>query len=654
MSKRLSTKFLIAVLKNHLWWLDVFYPILLGLGLFAALSYVVYSGPRQSRLSLRLEKRLLEFSLREGSGRAPAKPDMVRIITPLWRESDDVSVDAGKVIEFYAESIEHLSAAKIPFVLVHWQAEVRGSYDKVFDRLQRVVSAVSPATKLYFVASPQQIEQIPLAFRQTSNWLNDSLCDEIRETQLDCSYVPEYQGWVIQQIFQNANPNLAASAVGSSWLSDQLANGFSGYVLNISSPNSVSRQRMSKLGSINALPNKLQVAIISAELERDSQNLKEMSESVFNARQNRVRTVYDGRSFDDKKTVSGTPFHVFWALIAQMLVDEHTINIPSSIINLVWTIIFCLFLVTVMFRGHVLTTIVVFCLFAILAPLVNSIGVKYLSFYWPLFDSLYFGLFVLLSSGLVRLSWVTVQRWRLEAQMRLHSHVTDLKSNFVSLLSHNLNTPVAKMQGMLDVLRKTSQQLPEDETLISAEALVAKLEISIRSVLIAAALEEGIRNESSRRPDHILADFIGSAAGTLRRLGINLCMKPIAAGDEALIVLPVSFDLRALNGALLSLAALFHRANKVGEILVALNLSQDAAGTVFSWEFRSADLFPDKSVLDNLGSDGAKQIRRIAGGEFFSEVMAVFVNLLVDAYAGEIEVIPVGEGGEIKLKLRPN
>jgi hypothetical protein len=94
-----SPKFLFKFLKKNLWWLDVLYPLALGLSIFAALSYVVYSGPRQSRLSLRLEKQLMESSLAKASGRPAVNADMVRIITPLWRLTDEELVSADKLIE---------------------------------------------------------------------------------------------------------------------------------------------------------------------------------------------------------------------------------------------------------------------------------------------------------------------------------------------------------------------------------------------------------------------------------------------------------------------------------------------------------------------------------------------------------------------------
>ncbi|MBM4251936.1 MAG: hypothetical protein FJ146_08185 [Deltaproteobacteria bacterium] len=645
--------FMIEILRKHLWWLDVLYPLALGLGLFAALSYVVYSGPRQSRLSLRLEKRLMEYSLVKSSGRPAVNPDMVRIITPLWRLTDEELSTGDKLIEFYADSIEHLSAAKIPLVIIHWQAEVRGSYDNVFDKLQRVVASTSGETKIFFVASPQQIEQIPILLRQDTVWLNDSPCDEAKEIQIDCSYVPEYEGWVVQRIFENANPGLASTAIGSGWLSDQLANGFTGYVLNLTPPQGVSRQRLSKLGSINALPNKLRVAIVSAEIERQQEALKSVNYSGLKQNLSGLRTVYDHASNGVAETMRSTPVQVFWALIAQMLVDESMVQIPKAKAIISWTAVYCIGLGAAMLFGHVLTAILAFCLFALLAPSLNALTIRLFGFYWPLFDSLYFGIFALMAAGLVRLSWITIQRWRLEAQMNLHAHVTDLKSNFISLLSHNLNTPVAKMQGMLDVLRKTVQNIPKGSTLNEAEALATQLELTIRGVLIAAALEEGALSEAARRPDHIVAELAGTATNTLRRLGITLIIQPIVAKDEALISLPLLFDLRALNAALIALAALFYRRGSEGEIMVAAALSQDDRGVVLTWEFRSHELFPPVAALEQLTATSPKQIRKVGGTEFFAEVLAVFVRLLIGCYDGTVEVFSKNHGGSIEISLRP-
>jgi hypothetical protein len=130
-------------------------------------------------------------------------------------------------------------------------------------------------------------------------------------------------------------------------------------------------------------------------------------------------------------------------------------------------------------------------------------------------------------------------------------------------------------------------------------------------------------------------------------------MRPIVASDESLILLPLSFDMRALNGALLSLAALFYRRHVVGEVVVAAKLSQDEKGVVFAWEFRSNELFPSKEVLEQLTDVSPKQIRKVGGSDFFAEVMAVFVNLVIGCYDGTIAAKAEGEGGAIKLTVRP-
>lgn len=82
-----------------------------------------------------------------------------------------------------------------------------------------------------------------------------------------------------------------------------------------------------------------------------------------------------------------------------------------------------------------------------------------------IFDSFYF--WIPISSALVsivstymiflgyKLSLKENQAWKLEQEKRLSSEVEQLKSNFVSLISHDLKTPIAKIQGICDRLLNT-------------------------------------------------------------------------------------------------------------------------------------------------------------------------------------------------------
>ncbi|MFH1262238.1 MAG: ATP-binding protein [Pseudomonadota bacterium] len=53
-------------------------------------------------------------------------------------------------------------------------------------------------------------------------------------------------------------------------------------------------------------------------------------------------------------------------------------------------------------------------------------------------------------------------RWRYQEEARLLSEVETLKDNFMSLVSHNLKTPIARIQGIVEMLLAAKEQNPKN------------------------------------------------------------------------------------------------------------------------------------------------------------------------------------------------
>ncbi len=425
------------------------YPLALGLLIVAALSYIVYSGPRQSRLSLKMEKDLIEFSLAKASGQAIKNPRDVLVVSvggadlPVGLAASD-ALYFGKVMDLYVGMIQTLSQQGLPLIFVHWDTEIRSGDELAYDRLAQTLESISERTKVFFVTSASRLGRVPLNVLNRSTWLNDSYCDEQTEVQIDCSLVPDYGDWVVQQILNNVRPDLAADAMSAPWVSERLANGFPSYLLNLNPPQAMvtksAHEILQSPGSVSGY----RVAFIGNDIKPTG------SIDAQKEKDHKVKTIYNRGDSGD--SVGGIAPHLFWALLAQMFVDESMINMPSNFLMIFYNVLICILLFTAMVSGDGAIGLVCLLGYMFIAPLLNAAGMRFWRFYMPLFDSYYFGLFAIIVAGLGRLSWVTVQRWRLESKRRFNAQVADLKANFISLLSHNLNTPVAKMQGMLETV----------------------------------------------------------------------------------------------------------------------------------------------------------------------------------------------------------
>lgn len=116
------------------------------------------------------------------------------------------------------------------------------------------------------------------------------------------------------------------------------------------------------------------------------------------------------------------------------------------------------------------------------------------------FDSFYFwipitsALVSIISTYMVFLGYKLAlkenQAWKLEQEKLLSSEVEQLKSNFVSLISHDLKTPIAKIQGICDRLLATPELIEEiREGLNSLRKESSELHRYIQTILKISRLE---------------------------------------------------------------------------------------------------------------------------------------------------------------------
>jgi signal transduction histidine kinase len=467
--------------------------------------------------------------------------------------------------------------------------------------------------------------------------------------QLDCSFVPDHNDWVIQEVLKQVAPELAASAARSSWVTEQLANGFPDYILNLSPPSSLQHLSFQELLTRPLNEGGYQAAFVGADATGA------ISGTRLSAASAKAKTVYSSQLGSTE--VTGTPLHIFWAMIAQMFIDRTMVALPSTTTGIAFTAVVCvlLFVITLLING--LLGMLLFLSYGAMAPLLNAVALRSAHFYMPLFDSYYVGLLVLLVAGLLRLSWVTLQHWRLEAQRRLHGHLADLKGNFVSLLSHNLNTPVAKIRGMLELLRKLSVKTDWEDGARQAESVATQLEYAIRSVLIAAALEEGVLNETTRTPQNIVDEWTASSTSSLRSLGIQLTVHQVLSDDEALLLMPLTFDMRALAAAISSMVALFHNQRRRVTVDVTMHMRQvESAENVpaeLLIELRAIGGFVPPVAVAIMTDPARRKVRASSGEQFFAEVLATLIQLVAVTYDGKISVEALGDGGRILASFRP-
>jgi signal transduction histidine kinase len=338
----------------------------------------------------------------------------------------------------------------------------------------------------------------------------------------------------------------------------------------------------------------------------------------------------------------------FWGGFLYLLIKDSLIAMPPFLLSAALSIVFAMLLILITIRVSVASGLLTYVGFAVAMPMVNGILLRQANLYVPLFESLFFGLSLFLFAGFGRLSFAAYDRLAIIEKRRLHAYSADLKGNFISLLSHNLNTPIAQMQGLVDVLNLSAQDLDESK-ILHLRFYVAQLEIFVKGVLNAVAIEElnlSTLPVSLAKLPRAVEDAVGSQ---IKRLGIE---HRLIFGDPESALSPISIDIRILSGTLSSIIALIAKPGEKIPITTHLMVKQspfDKSKSRLHIDLQTDDSFISKSCQGTmLGS------HEESGDEIYETVLIGMILLTIKHYHGSLGLFPKGGGGVVHLELNSN
>lgn len=644
-NRRLKNKF--ERLRDRLWWFDIVYPTTLILFLFGSLTYMIYAGEPQYRLSKIAEKKLLTYSLTLAKGRPIKEKQKVLIVSASPFEVNDFGrapggttpdVNAGG----YAKVLRKLADSSIKNIFINWDTEAHLFDDVYMLPVLEAVQSVPKDVHVYFGMNPDHMDSMPSDFSKAATLLDSGPCDEVIEIQIECVYNRKWNDWMVQSVLNALGEDNRKEGETPSWISLELSSNSPRYILNLSPVDDI--KQMSFHDLLAASPESLS-SYEAVFVGVDYRNA--LTPTSTHAFPLMVKTIYDHEKGDPLFT--GTPLHMFWAQLAQMYIDKHMILVPTSAVIWAVTICFSLLIVAVMFYFGGLHALGMFLMFGIFGPIVNAWSIRSLQIYVPMFDSYYMGVTILISTGMLRLSYASYQRWRLETESHYHNKIMDLKSNFISLFSHNLNTPVAKMQGMLGILKTSVNSMPQSARTLAqeADAYVGLLEYTIRGVLVGTAIEERSINDTPRALKNLYVDVLESNASSLRRLGVHIAPELGHTQEDDLLYTPFQFDVRALSSTISSLAALFRSGGDEVNVKVRMQAQEDEEGRQsLIVRFSSLQGKISQQAQEILREPSKrKTLKRLQGDRFIDEVLASLAILFVQHYRGSISQETVQDSG---------
>ncbi len=147
--------------------------------------------------------------------------------------------------------------------------------------------------------------------------------------------------------------------------------------------------------------------------------------------------------------IDGETWHEQWARVAQMLIDGTEVRVASARLEtgfVLW-LIMLVFVTAWKWQSRAFAS---FFLGSVLLPFGNILGIKYFSVYVPIVNMVFWGTisFVLLSFG--SMTYNAILKRVVKFRKQRGDFHADIKQNFLSIISHNVNTPIAQIKGLFD------------------------------------------------------------------------------------------------------------------------------------------------------------------------------------------------------------
>ena len=731
--------------KDLWWGLEIAYPVVFVLLLFGFLTYLIYSGQRQMQLASKAEASLLVRSLVWASNLsndssndlsndsstdpfkslkytgvgvvtidpvdlAPGESSDARstAIAPSqlshaqWFGDSDESSQPEASITYYSRIIKKVSWAGAGTIVVSWDTKIHGLDPSDYVFLRKILDEISQVgTQVLFAAPANDVEALKFLLGPDIVIAADFQCNEPGQVNSFCPFDTRLSGWVIQNFI-------------ASLLSSNPENSIEPY-LNVFMPSSATTFALrlrseDDLFHISANTLLTEDAADQIPLLSKSNNHRSLALApggmVFigiDARgvgtANLIDEEEEGRlvlvpgprhdqSFGSTPTslLAGkightVPMHIFWALIADQVETKNFISMPGPTLAVLMVVAFAFLIIIILRFFGITTALGMFICYCLGAPLLNSLLIAFQNFYLPVFNGVYFGFATFALVGFGKLSLTAWQRWRLQADREMTAKTANLKGNFISLMSHNLNTPIAKMQGMLQILSSAPGPGDWKTDIKAAEACVTELEFAIKSLLISAAIEDGESRQQKIKLTSLADNFENQYGPSFKKLGLTVRGRKPAAFEDDYLNLPLAIDTRAILGAVAAAIALFSTTDQAQSLGSSLVLSKEAdldsglrrqtgelnyqfalleehearAGNhlyslVFAIESSQAIL--STPIVQMLLNPRMESVRRLHNTNLLGDILAGLVSLVVNFHNGQVRIRPLPQGCKLTLSFQ--
>lgn len=306
----------------------------------------------------------------------------------------------------------------------------------------------------------------------------------------------------------------------------------------------------------------------------------------------------------------------------------------SGYFSILLPALFSVLIITILLRFGAIVALFLWAMYFLVQPFLKVCLFKLFDFYISVFDVL----FTSMTSFLIGVFGLKIyhmyRKKQIDLKMQILSNEVATKGNLVSLISHNLNTPIAKIQALFDIIWQYNESLPVGkDILIKLRREITRTFFCVKAVLIEAKLSSGILDESIMSIDALENEFMPSVVSYLHRIGIGCEFSFIKMCDRSSFV-PFNVDIKALEFCLVFM-------------VIVLNIEHNDEVKIeadFELQDESTDWHGFRLVFNIISMNGGfsdeiynrSQLEdNVSESDFFSKALSVFIYRFLKNYKGK-------------------
>jgi hypothetical protein len=542
-------------------WARLFFPLILGSLLILIVVKIMYFGGKRESLAAQSESAIIRWALAYAAEPTLSANKVVTIsvtdddLPALERAPHPQLIDAH--IREYAAVLEQVAASQPDWIVVSWLTYAHPITQEYLQPLTDVIDRLQLRSKTTLAVNLYASGTIAPEFMSAYNIVEARDC--YYEINAFCTVAPDWS-WMPQQII-----NRYFKTEPRWHVSKNLPHTLPNVLLNLPTANS-----MTKHPFLDFRPP------VMAELQQGSVVFigNDTTQSLhFRDNKDALQRTFTASSSPRRTLLKdGIPWHLFWASMTSMFIDGKTIAVVPEWVD--WaSIVLITAAILLSIRSLGGAALAPFFVCAISLPFANMIGVYFFAVYMPVIPIVIAGLIVFTAATFTTVAYSSYKKWRLQAAEDLAESTADIKENFIHLISHNLNTPIAQLRGLLEILAPSNSQ---DTGIQRASELLEYVRITVQCVLNTSTMAIQELNPVEHPIRAFMHEFMENDTGFFRRTGTNLFITPSEDNEEKgeIWFYRFRFDRTLVTSSILYAAVLIglrHRASSIELNIAPLN-----------------------------------------------------------------------------------